>query len=226
MKRSEINQLIRESEAFFSQRQFLLPPWAHWSLEQWRNRAAGACEIFDHMMGWDITDFGSGDFAKEGLILFTIRNGSLKKPGKPYAEKIMIVGEKQITPFHFHWQKTEDIINRGGGNLVIQLYGSDEQGDFSKQPTAIMIDGIERVVPPAGFVTLTPGESICLKTGVYHCFWGEAGKGPILVGEVSVVSNDLNDNRFHKQLLRFPEIEEDVPPYRLLTSDYEKFLLR
>ncbi len=224
MKRSEINQLIQESEAFFKERQFLLPPWAHWSLDQWHQRPASTCEIFDNMMGWDITDFGSGNFSNQGLILFTIRCGNLKKAGKPYAEKIMIVREKQITPYHFHWKKTEDIINRGGGSLVIQIYGSDEKETFSNLPVPIMIDGIERIVPPAGIVTLTPGESICLNTGVYHSFWGEAGKGPILVGEVSVVSNDVNDNRFHKTLLRFPEIEEDVLPYRLLTSDYGKFL--
>jgi hypothetical protein len=216
--------MIRESETFFRQRQFLLPPWAHWNLGQWQHRPPGACEIFDNMMGWDITDFGSNDFAKQGLILFTIRNGSLKKPDKPYAEKIMIVREQQITPYHFHWKKTEDIINRGGGNLVIQIYGSGEQGGFSKEAVAIMIDGLERDVPPGGLVTLTPGESICLKTGIYHSFWGEAGKGDILVGEVSVVSNDVNDNRFYEKLLRFPDIEGDVPPFRLLTSDYGKFL--
>ena len=32
--------------------------------------------------------------------------------------------EEQVTPFHFHWNKMEDIINRGGGNLLIQLYNS------------------------------------------------------------------------------------------------------
>ena|SRR5690554_1431468 len=43
------------------------------------------------MLGWDITDFGSGEFYKRGLFLFTLRNGKYKVDKKPYAEKIMIV---------------------------------------------------------------------------------------------------------------------------------------
>ena len=34
----------------------------------------------------------------------------------------MLVEVGQITPFHFHWLKMEDIINRGGGKWLIQLY--------------------------------------------------------------------------------------------------------
>ena len=37
-----------------------------------------------------LSDYGAGDFERKGLILFTIRNGSLATPGsKTYAEKIM-----------------------------------------------------------------------------------------------------------------------------------------
>lgn len=57
------------------------------------------------MLGWDLTDFGFGDFNKCGLILFTIRNGNFMKDKKPYAEKIMIVEELQETPMHFHWSR-------------------------------------------------------------------------------------------------------------------------
>lgn len=42
------------------------------------------------MLGWDLTDFGSGDFARRGLFLFTMRNGAARRDAKPYAEKIMI----------------------------------------------------------------------------------------------------------------------------------------
>ena len=62
--------------------------------------------------------YGSGDFYKRGLFLFTLRNGKYNIDKKPYAEKIMIVEEEQETPMHHHWSKMEDIINRGGGNLV------------------------------------------------------------------------------------------------------------
>src|SRR5690554_5550266 len=108
-----------------------LPPWAYWTPEEWKGKGDTCTEIIDNMMGWDLTDFGSGDFQKRGLILFTLRNGNLLKDKKPYAEKAMIVEEKQETPMHFHRNKMEDIINRGGGNLVVELYKSDAKNGFS-----------------------------------------------------------------------------------------------
>jgi len=58
-------------------------------------------------------------------MIVTVRNGSQDemraKRGKLYCEKVMIVGVDQVTPMHFHGNKVEDIINRGGGELVIQL---------------------------------------------------------------------------------------------------------
>ncbi len=224
MKRSEINAIIQEAEAMFAEYRFLLPPWGYWSLEDWKAANLTGNEIISHQLGWDITDFGSHDFNAVGLVLFTIRNGDLDHKGKPYAEKIMIVREEQVTPYHFHWKKTEDIINRGGGNLVIRLYNSTAEEAFSNLPPSVMVDGLPRTVSAGGDVVLTPGESICLPTGLYHSFWGEAGKGSVLVGEVSVVSDDQTDNRFRPSNARFPDIEEDTPPYRLLTSDYANFL--
>ena len=120
MKRSEINQIIREAKEFLASRQFILPEWAEWSLADWKANRDKVDYIVERMLGWDITDFGSGDFKRCGLFLFTIRNGKYGVDKKPYAEKIMIVEELQETPMHFHWSKMEDIINRGGGNLVIE----------------------------------------------------------------------------------------------------------
>lgn len=55
---------------------------------------------------------------------------------------------------------------------------------------------------------------------VYHKFWGEAGKGAILVGEVSKVNDDRVDNRFLDKAGRFPGIEEDEPPLYLPANEY------
>ena len=224
MKRSEINKLISNSIEFFEQMNFKLPPWAYWTPEDWKGRYDTCNEIVDNMLGWDLTDFGSGDFLKQGLILFTIRNGNQQKDNKIYAEKIMIVEEMQETPMHFHWSKMEDIINRGGGNLVIDLYNSDENEDFSSADFEVKIDGISRTVSAGGSITLTPGESICLEQGVYHSFYGEQGKGKVLVGEVSAVNDDSSDNRFHVPVGRFPEIIEDEKPLHLLASDLKKYI--
>jgi D-lyxose ketol-isomerase len=224
MKRSEINTLIKEALAFFDTMNFKLPPWAYWSPEDWKNCREKCDEIFNNQLGWDLTDFGSGDFNSSGLLLFTIRNGNIHLDQKPYAEKIMIVGEGQVTPMHFHWSKMEDIINRGGGNLMMELYPSDEKEDLGSQSFEVSIDGVRKSFKPGTLVRLVPGESITLPRGLYHKFYGEAGKGKVLVGEVSAVNDDHTDNRFHQKLGRFPEIEEDVQPGHLLVGDYDKFL--
>jgi D-lyxose ketol-isomerase len=125
---------------------------------------------------------------------------------------------------HFHWAKMEDIINRGGGNLVIELYNSMPDESFADTPVTLKMDGVERTVEAGGKVVLTPGESICLEQGVYHLFYGEAGKGTVLVGEVSMVNDDTSDNCFHEAVGRFPTIEEDVAPLHLLVSDYATFI--
>jgi len=224
MKRSEINQLISSSIEFFNEMNFKLPPWAFWKPQEWKNKYEDCQEIVDNVHGWDLTDFGSGDFHKQGLILFTLRNGNQQKDKKIYAEKIMIVEEMQETPMHFHWSKMEDIINRGGGNLVIDLYYSDENENFSQEDLKVKIDGINRIVKAGGSVTLKPGESICLVQGMYHRFYGEKGKGKVLVGEVSAVNDDSSDNRFFDEVGRFPDIIEDEEPLHLLASDYKNYI--
>ncbi len=224
MKRSEINQILRNAKAFMAEKKFILPPWSDWSVDDWKRNKADALEITDNMLGWDITDFGSGDFYKRGLFLFTIRNGKFNVDKKPYAEKIMIVEENQETPMHYHWSKMEDIINRGGGNLVIELYNATSDNKLENTPVHFRTDGIKRSVPAGGKVILKPGESICLEPGMYHRFYGEPGKGKVLVGEVSAVNDDTSDNCFYEPVGRFPVIEEDEAPLHLLVSDYQKFI--
>ena len=224
MKRSEINQILVNAKAFMAEKQFKLPPWAYWSVADWQAKKEDAREVIDNMLGWDITDFGSGDFYKRGLFLFTIRNGKFNVDKKTYAEKIMIVEENQETPMHFHWAKMEDIIDRGGGNLVIELYNSTKDNKLDTTDVKFKTDGVLRTVKAGGKVILTPGESICLEQGMYHRFYGEAGKGKVLVGEVSMVNDDNSDNCFYESIGRFPVIEEDEAPVHLLVSDYEKFL--
>lgn len=223
MKRSEINTLIQEACELFSNSCFKLPPFAHWLPEQWEKTGIEADEIRVNGLGWDVTDYGLGEFEKTGLLLFTIRNGSFhdkERYPKGYAEKIMVVKENQVTPWHYHWNKREDIINRGGGNLMIELYLSDDKNKFSDQEIIVSVDGIKRTVKPGGKVVLEPGESICLEPYVYHTFYGQMGKGTVLVGEVSDVNNDKSDNCFYDKLGRFPEIIEDEPPIHYLCTEY------
>ena len=222
MKRSEINALLKEAATFTKEQGFHLPPFAFWSPAEWRTKGPEADEIRDCMLGWDVTDFGLGDFHRIGLTLFTIRNGhpTDERYFKPYAEKIMISEEKQATPMHFHWSKAEDIINRGGGDLVVQLYNAAPDEGLADTDVTVSIDGVRRTVKAGDCVTLTAGESICLPRRIYHKFWAEKGKA--LLGEVSRVNDDKTDNRFHAPMGRFPKIEEDEAPLYLLCSEYPR----
>jgi D-lyxose ketol-isomerase len=226
MKRSEINAIMRSADEFIRQQNFHLPPFAYWTVQDWRNKGSEVSEIVQNKLGWDITDFGSGDFYHKGLFLFTVRNGSPDAwktlQGKLFAEKIMIVEEGQLTPMHFHWDKMEDIIDRGGGDLCIQLYNAtaDEQLDEAGDVT-VSVDGTRMVLPAGSTLKLTPGESVTLPQRCYHKFWAEGGR--TLVGEVSMVNDDQKDNRFHDPIPRFPEIDEDEPILQLLCTDYPKY---
>ena len=224
MKRSEVNGIIDEAKNFFAIRKFMLPVWAHWSPEKWKGAYGKCSEIIENKLGWDITDFGSGDFYRKGLTLFTIRNGNWQKKDKIYCEKIMIAGEEQVTPMHFHWNKTEDIINRGGGNLVMELYSSTPDENLSNDNVTVSIDGILTMAKAGEPLILKPGQSICLTPGLYHRFYGEKGNGSVLTGEVSMVNDDNNDNRFYDKVGRFPDIEEDAEPLHLLVNDYSDYL--
>lgn len=224
MKRSFVNAELEAFAELCDKYSFRLPPFAFFTPEEWKKKNSEYDEIRINELGWDLTDFGSGDYKKIGLTLFTIRNGNLKNPAdvKPYAEKIMRVYENQITPYHFHWSKMEDIINRGGGNLVVKLYNATDDDKFDTNDVLVQVDGRHYYIPAGGTVVLTPGESITLCQRQYHSFWGEPGAGTCLVGEVSKVNDDNTDNRFYEEAGRFPPIEEDEPSRFVLCNEFNR----
>jgi len=222
MRRSEINIIIARAKEILKNHQFYLPEWATWKPADWKAKYGVCSEIIDNKLGWDITDFGRNEYESCGLFLFTIRNGNPAKDNKKYCEKIMVAGDNQETPMHFHWQKTEDIINRGGGNLIMELHNAARDETPENTPVTVSIDGILTTVAAGGKVVLRPGQSICLKPFLYHRFYGEGEN--VLIGEVSSVNDDAGDNRFYEEVGRFPRIEEDEPPLHLLVSDYPDYI--
>ena len=122
---------------------------------------------------------------------------------------------------HFHCGKMEDIINRGGGNVLIRVYNSTQNEDLDRtSDVCVHLDGRSLVVPAGTQLRLTPGESIAIQPYLYHDFSVEPGGGPVLLGEVSQCNDDHSDNRFYEPVGRFPTIEEDEKPYRLLCNEY------
>lgn len=222
MKRSEINAAIKRMEQMAARYLFALPPFADWTPESWQQKGNEYNEIRDTMLGWDVTDYGLGDFSKQGISLFTIRNGSFasSKHKKPYAEKLIYLDEGQVCTMHFHWSKMEDIICRGGGNLMIKVYNSDKDGLLLDTDVEVFSDGRVYTVAAGTELRFTPGQSLTITPGLYHSFWAEPGKGAVLIGEVSQTNDDNTDNRFYEKMNRFSEVEEDEAPYRLLCNEY------
>ena len=221
MQRSKINKIILEADAFIRRLGYVLPPFADWPPV--RIRSAQATIIRERGLGWDITDFGSNKLEEIGLFQFTVRNGLLsdlsKGRGMLYAEKIMISRKDQVTPMHRHNQKAEDITNRGGGDLVLQLFASGTQGQIDRSATlSVNLDGVKQTLPAGGKLLLKPGSSVTLLPYVWHSFWAE--RADCMIGEVSTVNDDNTDNIFDIPRARFATIDEDTEPQRLLVSDY------
>ena len=222
MKRSEINAALRKMEEMLHTLDFPIPPFLHFTPQQWQEKGHEYDEIRDNMLGWDITDFGLGNFEETGFSLITLRNGNIRDSRYPktYAEKLIFMQEGQTAPMHFHWYKMEDIINRGGGNVLIRVYNSDEKEGLADTPVTVHSDGREYQVPAGTQIRLCPGQSLTVTPYLYHDFSLEPGTGPVLLGEVSMCNDDNADNRFYASVGRFPTIEEDDPSYRLLCNEY------
>ncbi|SFH35262.1 hypothetical protein SAMN04488020_110168 [Palleronia marisminoris] len=224
MLRSRINQIIRDADELIRSHGFTLPPFGAWSDAD--VRAAGPqSHIVARRLGWDVTDYGSGRFDEMGLALFTLRNGTLKDlragQGMCYAEKLLISRHDQLSPMHTHVVKAEDIINRGGAILAVELFGSTPDGEFAPDAGGtVLCDGVEHTFTPGEVLQLAPGQSVTLRPGDWHAFWGDGGD--VLVGEVSTVNDDETDNIFRDPIGRFAQVEEDEPAYRPLVSDYDR----
>ena len=226
MKRSEIQQAVEWAKKFLQENHFALPMFADWTPEEWQAHRSEAETIIRTMRGWDVTTFGGDDFRRTGAVLFTIRNGMPDGScGCPYAEKLILMREGQILPTHYHRQKTEDIINRGGGTLLIRVYNSLADGSVDRTgDVRILTDGIERTVPAGTDVEITRGNSMTVYPGLYHLFTPKPGCGDVIAGEVSSINDDRTDNYFEGGLPRFVPVEEDCEIRVLLCNEYDKLL--
>ena len=221
MRRSEIDRAIDLGLAFVDAMDFALPPFARWTTDDWRRAGPATEEIRATMLGWDVTDFGTGDFARYGVLIFTLRNGRVDDPRYPktYAEKVLVQAEGQLLPFHVHFRKTEDIINRAGGNLMVGLANAGPDRELIDTPVVCSVDGQSTTIAGGSAVRLSPGQSVTIPPLLYHSLWAEPGSGMVLAGEVSSVNDDRVDNYFPDYADRLPAIEEDEPARHRLFSD-------
>ena len=119
---------------------FALPPFCRWTPQEWELKGHEYDEIRDNMLGWDITDYGLGDFDSVGMGLITLRNANQhdSRYRKTYAEKLLFLRDDMISPMPFHWVKSEDIIHREGGTRLVRV--SSDEGGGGVAETAVVVD--------------------------------------------------------------------------------------
>lgn len=222
MKRSEINAAVKWADELLKKNNIRLPLYAYWDMETWKAHKSELDTVKKVMLGWDITDFGTGDFSTVGAVLYTVRNGDMNDAnvGVPYCEKYIVMKEGQRLPKHYHVFKTEDIINRANGVLAVYLWNTNEAGEQLDTDVHVFMDGIERVFKAGEEILVYPGNSISLKPHIAHIFGPKPGMGDLVVGEVSKVNDDNTDNYFLESTARFADIEEDEPALHPLCNEY------
>ena len=224
MKRSEINAAIELAHKALREHGIRLPEYAYWSPDDWRKAGPQYARVTLNGLGWAVTDFGQGKFDEIGITMFDVRNGNVVRPqeGTPYGEKIFVLKPGQRLPFHFHWNKTEDIISRCGGTLMIQLYNSKEDESMDETSSGyVYIDGVQTRFTAGQVFEIPHGQSLTIVPRLYHRFWAKEGGALLVGGEISTISVPKTDNRFGGNARRFVPIEEDVPPTYLLNIDYK-----
>ena len=227
MKRSEVNSALTWAKELLQKNNMRLPRYAYWDMEKWHENKDNLETIKKVMLGWDITDFGTGKFDEIGAVLYTVRNGDMNNPeiGVPYCEKFLLFKEGQRLPKHYHVFKTEDIINRAGGVMQLYLWNADkETGEQLETDVTYYMDGMEYTCKAGEEILVYPGDSITLAPYVAHIFGPKDGCGELIAGEVSKVNDDNTDNYFLEPTYRFSEIEEDEAILHPLCNEYAKVI--
>jgi len=226
MKRSDVNNAIEFALKVLKENNFYLPKIAYFDKNDWIAHKEEQKLAMESGMGWDVTDYGHGKFDEFGLCVFTLRNGNLNKSEShiPYSEKVLVMKPGQRLPLHMHGTKVEDIINRGGGVLKIQLFKAiDDETIDEENDVTVYCDAVKKTVKAGGIIEIHPGESITLKPGHFHKFWAVTDYA-LIIGEVSSVNDDSVDNRHVENIKRFVELEEDEEPIALLKNEYKKII--
>ena len=223
MKRSEVNAALTWAKELLKKNNIRLQDNAYWSMDEWKANKDQIGVIKELMLGWDISDFGTGKFDEIGAVLYTVRNGKMddESIGVPYCEKYLLFKEGQRLPKHYHVYKTEDIINRASGVMALYLWNTDEEGNQLDTDVTVPMDGIDRTFKAGEEILVYPGNSVTLKPHVAHIFGPKAGCSELVAGEVSKVNDDNTDNYFLEQTYRFSKIEEDEAILHPLCNEYD-----
>ena len=96
MKRSQINYVIDKAHAIAQTFRVCLPEFAYFTVDDWLQRERDNWqEVVDLQLGWDITDFGRGDFNQNRMLRKCCRSNKISRlPGifTPTKWKISSIG--------------------------------------------------------------------------------------------------------------------------------------
>jgi D-lyxose ketol-isomerase len=134
----------------------------------------------------------------------------------------MHVRDGQVTPMHFHWRKREDIINRGGGNLIIELWNAGAHEETENTDVTVTVDGCRQTHAPAASCASRQGKHLPDAHSLPQ-FLGRTRLRRRAGGEVSSVNDDEHDNHFLQPVARYNNIEEDEPALLVLCNEYNLF---
>ena len=136
--------------------------------------------------------------------------------------KLLLISRQDqlFLPMHTHIIKAEDIIsNRGGATLIVELFGSDDQGNFAEDRGGVVYcDGSSgaNMAQVRNCGMLAPGESVTLMPGDWHAFWGEGGDVLLDCGvQQSMTLAVFRTTSSANRLADLPILEEDVDPMHL-----------
>ena len=229
MKRSTINTIMAEADDLIRKHGFVLPPFAYWTPEDFKGRSATRASRDRRALRLGHHRLRRRAVRRDGPVpvhpaQWPVWQICKRGGGMCYAEKLLISRQDQLSPMHTHVIKAEDIINRGGATLVVELFGSDDAGQFRRgsrwNGLAAMASGA--ITSPAKNCASRPEKaSPC---GPATGTPSGATAATCLIGEVSTVNDDETDNIFREPIGRFANIEEDVAPTHLLVSDYRTWL--
>ncbi len=189
MKRSTVNQIVKDAINFFAKHHWHLPPEPK----------------------WDVTDFGLGNFNKYGLALVNLAEE------EEYCEKLMYAKKAMTTPCHAHKRKKEDIIVRNG-KLAIQIWKGKPSDSIEGESLQTKINGKTETVYSGDILSLEEGYRITLEPGIYHEFYplsDECIIGEVSTANDDINDNFFID----PDIGRFSEIIEDEPSIVKLVSD-------
>ena len=131
MKRSRVNEIIREADAFIRSFGYVMPPFAYWTPDELQGAPAAPASSTPGSAGTSPTTARATSTSSAcscSPCATAAPPISPRGSGMLYAEKIMISRKDQLSPMHRHDVKAEDIINRGGGTLVLELFSRDADG--------------------------------------------------------------------------------------------------